>query len=92
MDGQNTEISISADRDFGEMKKVDTPSKIRRVGMYASGIRSIILHTPSTPSTRGLRDGQDLYEPLARDGATSSPKTSNRWDNTGRGFQHRHRP
>ena len=30
-DGQNTEISIAADRDSGEMKKMETPSKIRRV-------------------------------------------------------------
>ena len=29
------EISISADGDFGEMKKTDTPSKSRRVGRYA---------------------------------------------------------
>ena len=34
-----------------------------------SDLHSAILHTPSTPSTRGL----------ARDGATSSPKTSNSW-------------
>ncbi len=31
---QNTEISISADGDFGEMKKTETPSKSRRVGRY----------------------------------------------------------
>ena len=29
---QKTEISISADGDFGEKKKTDTPSKSRRVG------------------------------------------------------------
>ena len=29
-DGQKTEISISADGDFGEMKKTETPSKRRR--------------------------------------------------------------
>ena len=58
-----------------------------------SGLHSIILSTPSTPSTRGLGDGQDPVEPLARDGATSSSTTSSsRGDNTGRGFQHRHRP
>ena len=31
---QKTEISISADGDFGEMKKTETPSKSRRVGRY----------------------------------------------------------
>ncbi len=31
---QNTEISTSADGDFGEMKKIETPSKSRRVGRY----------------------------------------------------------
>ena len=31
---QNTEISISADGDFGEMRKTETPSKSRRVGRY----------------------------------------------------------
>ena len=31
-----TEISISADGDFVEMKKTETPSKIRRVGRHAS--------------------------------------------------------
>ena len=30
-----TDISISADWDFGEMKKTETPSKSRRVGRYA---------------------------------------------------------
>ena len=34
-DGQKTEISISADGDFGDMKKTETPSKRRRVGRYA---------------------------------------------------------
>ena len=34
-DSQKTEICISADGDFGEMKKTETPSKIRRVGRYA---------------------------------------------------------
>ena len=32
--GQNTDISISADRDYGEMKKTETPSKSRRAGRY----------------------------------------------------------
>ena len=32
---QKPEISISADEDFGEMKKTATPSKSRRVGRYA---------------------------------------------------------
>ena len=32
-DGQQTEISISADGDFGEMKKMETLSERRRVGM-----------------------------------------------------------
>ena len=31
---QKTEISISADVDFAEMKKTETPSKSRRVGRY----------------------------------------------------------
>ena len=31
-DAQKTEISVSADGDFGEMKKTETPSKRRRVG------------------------------------------------------------
>ena len=33
---QKTEISISADGDFGQLKKTETPSKSRRVGRYAS--------------------------------------------------------
>ena len=44
-----------------------------------SGHRPIIRPSPSTPSTRVRRDGQDPVKPLARDGATSSPKTSNSW-------------
>ena len=32
---QKTEISISADGDFSEIKKTETPSKSRRVGRYA---------------------------------------------------------
>ena len=39
-----------------------------------SGLHQIILHSPSTPSTRGQRDGRDHVEPLARDGVTSSAK------------------
>ena len=35
---QKTEISISADGDFGEMKKTETPSKSRRVGRYVNWI------------------------------------------------------
>ena len=35
IDAQKTEISISADRDFSEIKKTETPSKRRRVGRYA---------------------------------------------------------
>ena len=34
-DAQMTEISVSADRDFGETKMTETPSSIRRVGRYA---------------------------------------------------------
>ena len=33
-DGHTTEISISADGYFGEMKKTETPSKRWRVGRY----------------------------------------------------------
>ena len=40
-----------------------------------SGLHQIILHSPSTPSARGQRDGRDHVEPLARDGVTSSAKT-----------------
>ena len=59
-----------------------------------SDLHSAILPTPSTPPTLGLRpEGWSRpREPPARDGATSSRKTSNSGDNTGRGFQHRHRP
>ena len=39
-----------------------------------SGLHQIILHSPSTPSTRGQRDGRDHVEPLPRDGVTSSAK------------------
>ena len=39
-----------------------------------SGLHQIILYSPSTPSTRGQRDGRDHVEPLARDGVTSSAK------------------
>ena len=34
---QNTEISISADGDFGEMKKKETPSKSRAAAASCSG-------------------------------------------------------
>ena len=34
VDAQKTEISVSADGDFGEMKKTETPSKRRRVDRY----------------------------------------------------------
>ena len=44
-----------------------------------SCLRRIILPTPSTPSTRGQRDGQDPVEPLARDGVTPSATFSNSW-------------
>ena len=54
-------------------------SRLRCFGHQLRLRHSIILPTPSTPSTRGLRDGQDPAEPLARDGATSSPNTSNSW-------------
>ena len=37
-DGQKTEILISAAGYFSEMKKMETPSKRRRVGRYAIAI------------------------------------------------------
>ena len=40
-DGQKTEIAISVDGDFGEMKKMETPSKRRRVGRYADAIKQM---------------------------------------------------
>ena len=36
-DGQKPEISISAEGDFGEMKKTETPSKSLRVGCPLKG-------------------------------------------------------
>ena len=41
-----------------------------------------ILVTIAPHSSRVRMDGQDLVEPLVRDGATSSPKTSNSWQQT----------
>ena len=35
VDAEHTDISVSADGDFGEMKKTETPSKSRRIGRYA---------------------------------------------------------
>ena len=37
-DAQKTDISVSADGYFGEMKKTETPSKSRRVGRYVINI------------------------------------------------------
>ena len=47
--------------------------------VVAASLCSIILPTPSKPSTRGQRDGQDPVEPLARDGPTFSANISNSW-------------
>ena len=54
-DGQKTEIAISADGDFGEMKKMETPSKRRRVGRYADAIKQMtkILTSVGTNKSAG---------------------------------------
>ena len=44
VDAQKTEISVSADGDFGEMKITETPSKI--LGRCASAIRSPLSRLP----------------------------------------------
>ena len=54
----------------------DISPKVASAGLAIySGLHQIILHSPSTPSTRGQRDGRDHVEPLARDGVTSSEMT-----------------
>ena len=53
----------------------DISPKVASAGLVIySGLHQLILHSPSTPSTRGQRDGRDHVEPLARDGVTSSAK------------------
>ena len=53
----------------------DISPKVVSAGLVIySGLHQIILHSPSTPSTRGQRDGRDHVEPLPRDGVTSSAK------------------
>ena len=64
VDAQKSEISVSADRDFGEMKKPETPSK--RLGRCASARSSPLSRLPvlerdqcvAPPSIERMRDAR----------------------------------
>ena len=73
--GSSTKQTLKSEHSQTASRFKDISPKVASAGLVIySGLHQIILHSPSTPSTRGQRDGRDHVEPLARDGVTSSAK------------------
>ena len=74
--GSSTKQTLKSEHSQTASRFKDISPKVASAGLAIySGLHQIILHSPSTPSTRGQRDGRDHVEPLARDGVTSSEMT-----------------
>ena len=78
--GSSTKQTLKSEHSQTASRLKDISPKVVSAGLVIySGLHQIILHSPSTPSTRGQRNGRDDVEPLARDGVTSSAKIENSW-------------